>query len=162
LIPTTDLVFYALGSGEYDEMACEWRGDSSSRQQGPGGHLHSDEQRQSGVADGFACNMPARLVRDQHTILMRCASSAGNPLLLLPLLLVCALCAVSGVLRVIMIAIADVVGKPPTESVFFEKYSRIACVIDEVLNEVRVSVWVVGWVQCAGVGSVCGQGVGRW
>jgi hypothetical protein len=23
LIPTTDLVFYALGSGEYDEMACE-------------------------------------------------------------------------------------------------------------------------------------------
>lgn len=63
LIPTTDLVFYALGSGEYDEMA------------------------------------------------------------------------LSGVLRVIMIAIADVVGKPPTESVFFEKYSRIACVIDEVLNE---------------------------
>jgi hypothetical protein len=45
--------------------------------------------------------------------------------------------AVSGVLRVIMIAISDVVGKPPTESVFFEKYSRIACVIDEVLNEVR-------------------------
>jgi len=38
---------------------------------------------------------------------------------------------------VIMIAIADVVGKPPTESVFFEKYSRIACVIDEVVNEVR-------------------------
>lgn len=63
LIPTTDLVFYALGSGEYDEMA------------------------------------------------------------------------LSGVLRVIMIAIADVVGKPPTESVFFEKYSRIACVIDEVVNE---------------------------
>ena len=23
LIPTTDLVFYALGSGEYDEMACK-------------------------------------------------------------------------------------------------------------------------------------------
>lgn len=23
MIPTTDLVFYALGSGEYDEMACE-------------------------------------------------------------------------------------------------------------------------------------------
>lgn len=42
----------------------------------------------------------------------------------------------SGVLRVIMIAIADVVGKPPAEAVFFEKYSRIACVIDEVLNEV--------------------------
>ncbi|KAF8065736.1 tstD [Scenedesmus sp. PABB004] len=63
LIPTMDLVFYALGSGEYDEMA------------------------------------------------------------------------LSGVLRVIMIAIADVVGKPPTESVFFEKYARIAAVIDEVINE---------------------------
>jgi hypothetical protein len=24
LIPTTDLVFYALGCGEYDEMAREW------------------------------------------------------------------------------------------------------------------------------------------
>lgn len=42
----------------------------------------------------------------------------------------------SGVLRVIMISIADVVGKPPTESVFFEKYARIASVIDEVVNEV--------------------------
>ncbi|WIA16874.1 hypothetical protein OEZ86_014067 [Tetradesmus obliquus] len=63
LIPTMDLVFYALGSGEYDEMA------------------------------------------------------------------------LSGVLRVVMISIADVVGKPPTESVFFEKYARIASVIDEVVNE---------------------------
>jgi hypothetical protein len=36
-----------------------------------------------------------------------------------------------------MISIADVVGKPPTESVFFEKYARIASVIDEVINEVR-------------------------
>lgn len=26
LIPTMDLVFYALGSGEYDEMAREWTG----------------------------------------------------------------------------------------------------------------------------------------
>jgi hypothetical protein len=25
LVPTTDLVFYALGCGEYDEMAREWR-----------------------------------------------------------------------------------------------------------------------------------------
>jgi hypothetical protein len=47
-----------------------------------------------------------------------------------------AVAAVSGVLRVIMISIADVVGKPPTESVFFEKYARIASVIDEVVNEV--------------------------
>jgi hypothetical protein len=45
---------------------------------------------------------------------------------------------VSGVLRVVMIAIADLVGRPPTEAVFFEKYARIACVIDEVINEVRV------------------------
>jgi len=28
-----------------------------------------------------------------------------------------------------------VVGKPPTESVFFEKYARIATVIDEVIDE---------------------------
>jgi hypothetical protein len=62
-IPTTDLVFYAMGSGEYDEMA------------------------------------------------------------------------LSGVIRVMMIAISDMMGKPPTESVFFEKYSRIACVIDEIVNE---------------------------
>jgi hypothetical protein len=45
-----------------------------------------------------------------------------------------------------MIAISDVVGKPPTESVFFEKYSRIACVIDEVLNEVGT-----GTVSCTGM-----------
>eukprot|EP00877_Chromochloris_zofingiensis_P011951 jgi/Chrzof1/7009/Cz02g07150.t1 len=63
LIPATDLVFYALGSGEYDEMA------------------------------------------------------------------------LASLLRVIMLAIADVVGKPPTESVFFEKYARICVVIDEVINE---------------------------
>eukprot|EP00878_Enallax_costatus_P009152 GHUV01009566.1.p1 GENE.GHUV01009566.1~~GHUV01009566.1.p1 ORF type:complete len:152 (+),score=21.14 GHUV01009566.1:634-1089(+) len=62
-IPTMDLVFCALGSGEYDEMA------------------------------------------------------------------------LSNVLRVIMIAIADTVNKPPTESVMFEKYARIASVIDEVVNE---------------------------
>jgi hypothetical protein len=48
-----------------------------------------------------------------------------------------------------MISIADVAGKPPTESVFFEKYSRIACVIDEVLNEVSKdmadgTMWVCG------------------
>jgi len=46
---------------------------------------------------------------------------------------------VSGVIRVMMIAISDMMGKPPTESVFFEKYSRIACVIDEIVNEVGSS-----------------------
>lgn len=44
--------------------------------------------------------------------------------------------AVSNVLRVIMIGIAETVNKPPTESVMFEKYARIASVIDEVVNEV--------------------------
>ncbi|KAI8465929.1 MAG: Zeta2-COP [Monoraphidium minutum] len=63
LVPTTDLVFYALGCGEYDEMA------------------------------------------------------------------------LSGVLRVVMLSIAEVVGKPPTEGVFFEKYARISVVVDEVVNE---------------------------
>lgn len=43
---------------------------------------------------------------------------------------------VSGILRVIMLAINHVVGKPPTESVLFEKYARIAVIIDEVINEV--------------------------
>ena len=62
-IPTTDLVFYALGSGEYDEMA------------------------------------------------------------------------LSGVLRVVMMAIADSLGKPPTESVLFEKYGRVAVIVDEVITE---------------------------
>lgn len=47
---------------------------------------------------------------------------------------------VASLLRVIMLAIADVVGKPPTESVFFEKYARICVVIDEVINEVRPSM----------------------
>ena len=44
--------------------------------------------------------------------------------------------AVSGIMRVIILAIEAVVGKPPTESVFFEKYARIATVIDEVIDEV--------------------------
>jgi hypothetical protein len=35
-----------------------------------------------------------------------------------------------------MLSIAEVVGKPPTESVFFEKYARICVVVDEVVNEV--------------------------
>lgn len=43
----------------------------------------------------------------------------------------------SGVLRVLMLSIAEVIGKPPTESVFFEKFARIAVVVDEVINEVR-------------------------
>ena len=51
--------------------------------------------------------------------------------------------AVSGVLRVVMLSIAEVVGKPPTESVFFEKYGRISVVIDEVVNEVKRAVLCV-------------------
>ncbi|GBF99324.1 hypothetical protein Rsub_11736, partial [Raphidocelis subcapitata] len=41
----------------------------------------------------------------------------------------------TGVLRVVMLSIAEAVGKPPTEGVFFEKYGRIAVVVDEVVNE---------------------------
>jgi hypothetical protein len=47
------------------------------------------------------------------------------------------LAAVSGILRVIMHAIHHTCGKPPTESTIFEKYARVAAVIDEVVNEVR-------------------------
>lgn len=48
--------------------------------------------------------------------------------------------AVSGVLRVIMVAIADSLGKPPTESVVFERYARVAAVVDEVVNEARCAL----------------------
>ena len=42
-----------------------------------------------------------------------------------------------------MLAIATVIGKPPTESVFFEKYARICTVIDEILYEVGLAgQWV--------------------
>ena len=34
-----------------------------------------------------------------------------------------------------MMAIADSLGKPPTESVLFEKYGRVAVIVDEVINE---------------------------
>jgi hypothetical protein len=59
-----------------------------------------------------------------------------------------------------MIAIADVVGKPPSEAVFFEKFSRIACVIDEVLNEVGVVFVRVGWGHLGG-GGVSARKIGR-
>ncbi len=68
--------------------------------------------------------------------------------------------AVSGLLRVVMVAIADVVGKPPTESVFFEKYARICVVVDEVINEVRLKRSTDGmltdlWRQVQGIIAAC-------
>jgi len=71
---------------------------------------------------------------------------------------------VSGVVRVVMLSIAEVVGKPPTEGVFFEKYARISVVIDEVVNEgmleaVDRDVVRKGTKGKVGVGGGCGGGV---
>jgi hypothetical protein len=70
---------------------------------------------------------------------------------------------VSGVLRVVMLSIADVVGKPPTESVFFEKYARICVVVDEVINEVAAAGGFFGRFRTkplAGLGARAGACLG--
>lgn len=134
------------------------RGGSSRQGGGQHRRLNPEREGQSGVTDGFACGSvpshPQPLV--MSTPILLCPSTPCSCCHCCCWWCHCCCCccvcvhAVSGVLRVIMIAIADVVGKPPTESVFFEKYSRIACVIDEVLNE--VSVGGCGWVGVAARG----------
>lgn len=138
-IPTMDLVFYALGSGEYDEMARKQFGPSLRNSR----HV---QQKFRQLAGAEPLGTPALMDRYQHseqTVALRQAShgmkcrqlcAAAQHVLTSMLLSLCV--AVSNVLRVIMIAIADTVNKPPTESVMFEKYARIASVIDEVINEV--------------------------
>lgn len=40
------------------------------------------------------------------------------------------------VLRVILLALKDALGRPPTAASLLEKYARLCLVVDEVINEV--------------------------
>jgi hypothetical protein len=141
-IPTTDLIFYCLGSGEYDEMAREWpqRAAQRSLQRAAQGR---GVRRAPQGAPRLPAAAPA-LRRPPPT-----PAPAAAP-------------AVAELLRLVIAAIRKTVGKPPTESVLFEKYAKLALVVDEVVSEVgvagvrgRVAVW---WA-CV---DVCGWAGGGW
>ena len=87
-VPCADLVFYLLGSGEYDELAC------------------------------------------------------------------------ADTLRSLIAILKDLLGKPPSAGVLLDKYTKLAVIVDEVINEVRGPWWTGGdgvFVVCYAVVSGSGQ-----
>lgn len=103
-------------------------------------HLHTGGDMQAIVCFEGAPKVAEAWHMTSHTI-PPCPTAAGAA--------TAAPAAVSGLLRVIMHAIQYTCGKPPTESVMFEKYARICAVVDEVINEV---------CACLGMGEGGGRG----
>eukprot|EP00983_Pelagomonas_calceolata_P089123 1157280-Pelagomonas_calceolata.AAC.4 len=100
-IPVNDMVFYLMGSGEYDELACECKRGRTA--------------------------LPSLM----HGLLLAVPSVCGSQTsLLFPLANVG-----SGILRAICFLLQDVLKSKCTSGLLLEKYGKMCCIIDEVINE---------------------------
>ena len=150
-IPSGDLLFFALGTGEYSELACEWCGCGRH-----GGLAHSSAPPLAAASTAAAPHAP--VCRHRLAPLPTHLPPRPTPLLLPPV--------VAEVLRAIIAAYRELFKAASlTDGVLLSNYALAVLVVDEVCKEVggRAGGRVGGHVLADCQQSVGGRpGSGGW